>query len=894
MVVVDTIVHAALNEGAVVVTPNRRLARILQREFDRAQRAVGRLAWPTPSVLPYPIWLEALWDEAVQADARGATELLLSPPQSAQLWRDIVTAEGMPLLDPHGAAGLAAEAWALAHEWGAGGESWRAWRRDAGEGDDAAVFARWAEAYRAQLQRAGAQDLAQVPGHLIAVADRVALRYPATILAGFTELSPQQERLCAALVAAGGRVQHLDTLPSRAGTVERMLSASPRAELVAALDWARLHAEQEAGLRIGIVVEDLAARRDEVVALAVERLCPAAFVPASVEAAAPFEVSLGIALATVPLVVAALDLITLAQSRLQVGVAAALLRSPYLPAAAEQWTARAGIERGWLQDGRRDVMLGDAIAALETSSPTLARAWREGGDALRRTAASPREWVDLWRSWLVAAGWPGSRPLDSGEYQAREAWERMLGQFASLGAVSRRLAPSAAQDALRALAGETIFQPEGSGAPIQILGVLESTGMTFDALWVAGLTADRWPPAPAPNPLLPIAWQRERNVPRASAARELAYATLLTARFARAAAEVTMSSAANADDHALAPSALILSYPERPPVMSPPSWLDAIGHSATLETIADLRAPRLAEGSVVNGGARIVAAQSDCPFQAMARHRLDAEPWPVLEAGLSRLERGQLLHATLAHFWMAVTDHAALCALSATALDEAVAAAAARALTELSAPRWRNVPAVVRANEARRLGALVVAWLALERERAPFAVREVEAAKAVELGGLTFRLRLDRVDELAKGGLAILDYKSGRAERPARWFDTRPQASQLGLYTLAQRMMHPELAVHMVAYAQLKAGAIAPFGLAKDTALWPGLAPVADVAPGGTWPALEAWWQRHLGMLATEILHGHAAVTPRESPSPCRACGLYAVCRIQSARELQDDETEDE
>ena len=69
-----------------------------------------------------------------------------------------------------------------------------------------------------------------------------------------------------------------------------------------------------------------------------------------------------------------------------------------------------------------------------------------------------------------------------------------------------------------------MFQPEGTDAPIQLLGVLEGAGLDFDALWVAGLSADRWPPAPAPNPLLPLHWQRERNVPRSSAENELAHA----------------------------------------------------------------------------------------------------------------------------------------------------------------------------------------------------------------------------------------------------------------------------------------------------------------------------------------------------------------------------------
>src|SRR5271166_6454795 len=180
---VNAPVHAALDEGAVVVTPNRRLARVLQREFDIAQRAAGRAAWRTPTIVPYPIWLESLWDEAVAAEDHAGPELLLTPAQTAQLWRGVVASDGMPLLDPNGAAALAAEAWTLAHEWGAGGESWRAWRRDSEESDDAAVFGRWAEAYRAQLQRAGALDLAQVPERLIALAARIGARCPATILA---------------------------------------------------------------------------------------------------------------------------------------------------------------------------------------------------------------------------------------------------------------------------------------------------------------------------------------------------------------------------------------------------------------------------------------------------------------------------------------------------------------------------------------------------------------------------------------------------------------------------------------------------------------------------------------------------------------------------------------
>jgi len=383
-------------------------------------------------------------------------------------------------------------------------------------------------------------------------------------------------------------------------------------------------------------------------------------------------------------------------------------------------------------------------------------------------------------------------------------------------------------------------------------------------------------------------------VPRASAARELAYAKLLTARFAQAAPEVVFSSAASAEDHELSPSALILDYPQRARPVIAPTWARAMACSAKLESIADERAPSLLPGSVAPGGSRIIATQSDCPFQAVARHRLGAQPWPLRRAGLSAQERGSLLHEALAEFWRPVPDRTALLAFSAPTLAARIEAAVARALSKLPRPRWRCVPSIVRAGEVNRLSAMLAVWLAQESMRPPFAVRGVEVKQTLQLAGITFRLRLDRVDALDTGGLAILDYKSGDVERPGQWFDERPRASQLGLYTLAQRAADPDLAVRAAAYAQLKAGSVRVTGLAASSEDWPGLDLVTATGLFRDWPALESWWRTRLGALATEFAHGHAAVSPRRSPSPCRACGLYAVCRIQTVEHPQDDDAADE
>jgi probable DNA repair protein len=444
------------------------------------------------------------------------------------------------------------------------------------------------------------------------------------------------------------------------------------------------------------------------------------------------------------------------------------------------------------------------------------------------------------------------------------------------------------------MANETLFQPEGSNAPVQILGMLEGAGLDFDALWVAGLSADRWPAAPRPNPLLPIAWQRERGVPRASAQRELEYARVLTERFARAADEVVFSSATGVDDPPLSPSALVLAHPPSPPLAVPETWSALMARSAPLESLADESAPAMPPGSAIRGGARAIQTQSDCPFQAVARHRLGAQAWPTAGSGLAPFERGQLAHATLAAFWSSIRDWAMLLAIEADDLDIAIAAAVEKGMACLREARWRSVPDAVRAAESRRLNRLLRAWLDIERGRPPFAVAAVEARRDLVLGGIGLRMRVDRIDALGDGGIAIIDYKTGvlKQPKPQKWFDDRPRASQLGTYTLAQRAAEPGLAVRAVVHAELRTAGVAASGLAADRAAWPALTNIdAAGPPFGNWGALESWWEAHLGALAGELAAGVATVTPRPKPSPCRICGLQALCRIDSVRfeEPQDN-----
>jgi probable DNA repair protein len=869
---------AALANGVTIVTPNNRLARQVVQRHDAAQRAAGHATWRAVRALPWRAFVDMLWTDAI---AQGAQAVPVSPAAALHLWQSIVEGEDKALLDARGAAHTAVEAYEWFHAYRRGDEGWHAWE-GSGIADDAAVFARWATRYRDRLRSRAMVDRAELPDRLageprwLPDGGRVALL-------GFNRMSPQQRRLLEALAARGVEVSVLAS-PARESACMRVVCDSPTDELVRAFGFAREHAQRRPDARIGIVVQDLASRRGDVIALADEILAPQRLMPLAPHAAQPYGVSLGAPLADVPIVAAALDLIALASTSLDATAAAALVRSPYLPGAADAWRTRAYVERVWREQGRRTLRWNDVAATIERFDADLAQRLRA---RLPTRALKPRDWVSAWTSWLEAFGWPGARTLDSAEWQARDAWNALLLQFAALDEVAGALDAGAAFEALRALAREKVWAPQSGIAPVQVLGVLEASGLAFDALWLAGFSADKWPPAANPNPFLPLAWQRARGTPRASASTELAYARALSAEFAAAAAQVLVSHAREINEAPNTISPLFAHWPVDPRGKAqrlpdriasvdarPESWRDDVGPALP---IAD-----------AGGGTSVIESQSACPFQAFARFRLGARAWDKPDEGLTPKERGTLLHFAMRMFWDEVRDHATLAALDHAGLHAHVGAAVEAAKRKLPAPRWNALAPAIAAGESQRLTQTIVAWLTLcERPRPPFRVLLTERERPLSMGGVRLRLKIDRADTLESGALAVIDYKSGRVTSPGAWFKPRPEGTQLGLYVVALKAEVPTRPVSAAVYAQIKAGQIKVSGVVADDPSWPALTPPAKAIKDANagWRDLEQFWMDTLSDLGAEFQRGEARVTPRNAQA-CQRCDLQPLCRI---RNLYDD-----
>ncbi|HVF34658.1 MAG TPA: PD-(D/E)XK nuclease family protein, partial [Candidatus Saccharimonadia bacterium] len=405
-------------------------------------------------------------------------------------------------------------------------------------------------------------------------------------------------------------------------------------------------------------------------------------------------------------------------------------------------------------------------------------------------------------------------------------------------------------------------------------------------------TAETWPGAPAPNPLLPVRWQRERGVPRSSAARELEFAQRLTAQLSHAAPDVVFSFASRLDEHVRAASPLVAGLPRIGVACAPLAAERLFLEHVPLERVEDRLAPAVPAGSRVSGGAGLIETQSGCAFRAVARHRLRAEEWPATTLGIGPRERGMLVHAALAAFWNEVRDQAALLALSEDALDRCIAEAIERSRTSLDAVHWNAIPAPVAKTEAACLQQALRAWLAIERERAPFTVVETETQSTLAIAGFTLDVRLDRIDALATGGVAIIDYKSGQAPAAAKWFDERPQGIQLAVYARAHAQREAGPPVGALVYGRLRRGEVGAVGLAEDEASWPGVTTPAqlkgDGAPVRGWDAAMHALDSRVASLAAAIAAGEASVAPRDR-AVCRTCHLQALCRI-GAMPVDDDE----
>ena len=865
-----------LGAGVTWVTPTRRLAHHLKLRHDEACLAQGLEVWRSADIVTWQELVQRMFERDRQA---GRLEGRWLPSSAAQLvWERIVRR------DPALAA--------LVSPGGLGRAAYRSWRRmhshqipahalDVEQRPESRAFARWVDEYQAWLSERGWVDGSVAPKSVTAKSSPARLAF-----VGFGRLTPAQQDFQARLAAAGIEIQNTPLQPRR-GECSWLGCIDRRSEIETAARWAAQRLDEDARARLAIVVPDLSPRRDEVRRIVERVLVPAAGRcggPAPESAA--FELAAAGSLAQRPLAVAALDALDVFAGPCDLAAASRLLRSPFLRAANEEADARAQLDARIRRQEPFDLGLGRlARLAQERGCPAFAEAvhlaLEQAGEWPRR--ALPNRWARLFFDLLAALGWPGA-DLDSNEHQARARWATLVAEF---GACDDYVGPVSAREAagvLRDLAEAVLFEPEELRAPLLVIDAETCAGMRFDALWVCGLDDARWPPPAAPDPFLPRDWQVQRRLDGCSAEVAEEQARALLQSLAASADEVILSVPQFDDDAPLLPSPLLdgIARREPPALWRAPSlaaWTFA--ERPVVERLVDGTMPAVGRAEAGRGGARLLELQAACPYRAQVELRLGARALEETEAGLDAAARGDLVHAVLARVWQELRDSQRLRALSDAAAREVVRRAVA---AELDASH-RAAEGVLRRLleiEAAWLEERVLELLAQDRARPDFSVESIEQRMATSIGGLTLDLRPDRIDRLADGSFAVVDYKTGADADVKAWLEERPKLPQLPLYATAAGADR----IGAVAFARIRAGDTGYAGLARDSETFPGLkSPGAKGWPRefDEWPALLDAWRRRLTALAEEHATGEARLAP-DPVHACRYCHLEAVCRIGETR----------
>ncbi len=859
----------------IVVTPNERLAREYRSAYDQAQAASGAQAWPTLSCMSLRQLLAREFTE--QQDLADNGKKVVSPANLLLRFQTAAPADAEHLTP------IALQAWELVRRYNIN------LAHPSMNSGRSQLFTDWAHRVNKLIKtdESVEADIAQ-----LLTQKETSLKKPVLLIA-FEHLTPAETEFLENLNASIG-VQCLTSedqiVPFASFTPEtlgRLFTAPPAEpapligfnsfaeELAAAACWSKRVQNEMPDSRIGVVIPSLV--QDYAM---VQRQFAVTLNPLAGSAVPKFDMSGGTSLSSQPVWLHARTLLDWCDQSAGPNTIAKLADSPFLEL---PWCKT--LNANWPNFLRRNISPHDLKrldSAQEASSLiTLLEQLPK--------RANIRGWISHIRGLLKTARWPRLSNINSIQYQAAQSIFTQLDNLANL-QNKNQVSFRQALDFIAFNLEQKPFAPQRKASPIQVLGLLETTGLNFSHLWICGMSASNFPSTSQLNPFIPRSVAEEFGLPRCNQDQELAFAQRTLGQWRSCAAELHFSYTQIENDSPQLPSKLVLDaitddgaalptnatepdkqqpadYSLRHPLM--------VKKGANLELVEDSLGSELPQPHI-KGGTGILKNQANCPFKAYATSRLGLKQPRDAKDFLDALDRGNSLHKVLENLMRIYSDSEAIKQISNVEIEKQC---------RLVLKKHKGLPASFIENEVLRITDLVHQWLALETQRKPFKVSGIEQSFELDLGGLTFSLKIDRLDEIDEQEV-IIDYKSN---------------SNSVSGALSEPISDPQLP----AYALLS-GKVAGvyFASIKDQKV--NVDGIADMSgnlvassskgfsiknPDGrnlnsadgpntlvSWQEKVTRWKLELTELAQDIALGRADVAP--SKGACEHCHLTSLCRI--------------
>lgn len=852
-----------IENGALILTVNKRLARYIQEIYDKEQSGKGKLTWDTPDIYMVSTWIANLF--------QGLSDKpILSQEQAHYIWEDIISNDNVDIMHPHEGVTRVAEAYQIIHDY------LLALPDDNIFTEEVERFSRWKRIFEDICNKKGFVPMEKVTEKVIqAIQARKIIPHRQVMFCGFDEIKPVYKSLIDTLEKTGSNIIFWYPCAPVRNKPCLVQPSCPEEEVSYVARWVRSLIEK-GEKDIAVVVPKLGFYRSLIERIFAEELAPESVLPDHSEVM-PFNISLGLPLKSTGLIDIALKVLECDIRKTPIEVISALLRSPYLGDSWEEMGEWAILDLELRKLNRLNLSFKDIINTAEkkNSGKRFARILHSIIELRRSQPAEayPGYWARYFYNLLRSLKWPGPRTLDSIEYQTIGSWHDLLDTFTSLDDIASPMLKQKAIDLLKWFACTRIFQPESRQGYIQIMGILEASGMTFDHLWILGMYEDAMPSSPRPNPFLPISLQKASGVEHSSVEKELDFARRVMDRLYSSSSHIIASCPKQKDGQDISPSWFVMSLEDAPIEELPESSLISkmMGISkGRLESIEDYKISPLKTTGVIKGGAKILKDQAMCPFRAFAYHRLMAETPEIPESGILVKDRGTVIHMALEYIWKELKSSKVLDTHDhiEDIIEDAVYYALKKYLQDRKGSSYFEI-------EAKRTRQLLREWLDLEKTRPPFKIQATEEKDNITIGGLPVRIKIDRIDQLQDGKYLLIDYKTGEVNKKD-WYKDRLTEPQLPLYALNVKGLKG------ITFAKIKPGGCKFTGIMDGPECFSNISPFTH----GTENKYESWrdlileWEAKLKGLAKEFIEGRADVCPVDEENTCRLCKLQPLCRI--------------
>lgn len=852
-----------LQAGGLLLCVNQRLARYWQAHYDAWQQKQGYRAWLTPSIHALEHWVQQ------QYRIHAFSHAVLNSQQEKMLWQQIIDQNiGENLLDSRSMATRAQDAYALLH-------TYRLTLSDVpNESHEVQCFKEWATQFETRLNNMQLIVSPQVKQTLSTAIEQG--HYPLAkqiIWAGFDDFNPINQHLFDSMQQHSDiHLQQPDETISHTEVWQCHDEDSELRRVCARIRQLYPHKQN-----IAVLVPDMQRRKQQIARLFHTELSPQSVLLKN-DGDAAFNLSLGSPLIRQPMIRFIFLLLRCCHiQHIQFEHMSALLLSPYL--FPEERISRANLETLLRKENMESFQLRDLLAWKRFSqyAPTTHATFHRCQTWHPPRQQLPSEWVDYLNQVLDFFQIQRTIQLSSEKAQWRN-WLQMGDEVSALDDVLGSLPFLDFLRVMQQYCAEQAFRPDPSQSSIQVMGMLEASGMSFDHVFILGMHETAWPTQASPHPLLPLNLQREHQMPHADAQREFDYANQVWHNIMMSSEQIEISYPLISDGQDTRPSCLLQDMQThvhqgnttaqwQQQLFSTPAKMDTVQPNNLV--------PQSYEK--IEGGSSLLHAQARCAFKAFAQFRLKVHPLAAKpHAGFNPLQRGNLLHEVLNQFWSETEHWDNLQYLSKqNKLKQTLQHCIDKTLNN----QPLKTHPLHQEFEKNRLLHVLEQWLELELTRSPFIVLSREKSYDIHLPlpidcqttHMSLRVKIDRIDKDAKDNIILIDYKTGRVDIQGILKEPLLEP-QLPLYLQVQDLQH----ANAVTFASIRADDKGAHftGLSRDSDILPNVRPHEE-----SWDKQLEQWKHHIQDLAADFFQGRTNAKPHHK-TDCSYCQMQRLCRV--------------